>query len=97
MNKPTTTAGVLPEDVTGLLAAVVEALDVPVPSIDPADERAYHRLLEHRTADVRIALASILKFPEAGISRDAEYIRARTAAVPVTYTPFEPDRDGGAA
>lgn len=85
----------LPEPVRDLLAAVVEALTVPLPSIDQADERAFHRLLELRTTDVRTTLASILDFPDVPIDKDADSIRARIAALPVTYAVYEPAADGG--
>ncbi|OII63248.1 hypothetical protein BJP40_24920 [Streptomyces sp. CC53] len=74
-------------DVTGLLTAIVEALDMPVPSIQEADEREHYRLLERRSADVRIALAVLLRHPGSGALDDtARDIRDRTAYDPVTYT-----------
>ncbi|MEU4955113.1 hypothetical protein [Streptomyces lavendulae] len=76
-----------------LLAAIVEALDVPLPSLAYVDERRYYRLLEHRAADVRIAVGVNLAH-----SGDpwlaASEIRRRTAEEPVTYTPYEPKTDG---
>ncbi|MFF1417453.1 hypothetical protein [Streptomyces sp. NPDC058280] len=85
----------IPASVIPLLAAVADALDVPLPSIDPADERAYHHLLERRTSEVRGNLLAILAHPELGIDDDAARIQAWTAASPVTYTPWvRPTRDG---
>ncbi|WP_328740105.1 hypothetical protein OHA91_25865 [Streptomyces erythrochromogenes] len=76
-----------------LLDAVVAALDLPLPSIEAADERIYYRLLERRALAVRITLAA----NRAG-TRDprlaAAVIRTRTAEEPVSYTPFEPDKAG---
>ncbi|WP_406367233.1 hypothetical protein [Streptomyces sp. NBC_01546] len=76
-----------------LLAAIVAALDVPLPSIADTDERLYYRLLEQRACSVRILLRANLAH-----SRDpwlaASSIRRRTAEEPVTYTPFEFTRDG---
>ncbi|MGW6462196.1 hypothetical protein ACWF94_40780 [Streptomyces sp. NPDC055078] len=95
MNTQPLSAEVLSGPVADLIAAVVEALDVPLPSIADADERAYHRLLERRVTDVRVTLAVLLKYPETGVGDNAAYIRTRTAAEPVTYTPFEPRPDGG--
>lgn len=92
---PTTTVGALPAAVTDLLAAVVEALTVPLPSTEQADERAYHRLLEQRTTDVRIILATLLDYPDVPIDNDADDVRARIAATPVTYALYEPAADGG--
>lgn len=85
----------LPESVRDLLAAVVEALTVPLPSIDEGDERAYHRLLERRTTDVRIILGSIVDYPNVPIDNDADDVRARIAETPVTYALYEPQADGG--
>ncbi|MGP3685400.1 hypothetical protein ACTVZO_11930 [Streptomyces sp. IBSNAI002] len=76
-----------------LLEAIVEALSLPLPSIEEADERLYHRLLERRALAVRIIVQV-----NRTVSRDprmaADAIRTRTAEEPVTYTPFEPDEDG---
>ncbi|MGW7141145.1 hypothetical protein [Streptomyces xanthophaeus] len=77
-----------------LLAAIVEALDVPLPSLAQADERTYYLLLERRASDIRIAA-------EVNLSHTldpwmaASAIRRRTAETPVTYTPFEFKPDGG--
>ncbi|MFF9153858.1 hypothetical protein ACF1AB_16695 [Streptomyces sp. NPDC014846] len=91
-----TSLAALPPAVTDLLAAIVEALTVPLPSIDVADERAYHRLLEHRTTDVRVYVATMLDFADVDITVDAAEIRARTAVTPVTYAPYEKaEQDGG--
>jgi len=90
-----TTVGALPPAVAELLGAVVEALTVPLPSTDQADERAYHRLLEQRTTDVRIILGSIVDYPDVPIDNDAGDVRARTAETPVTYALYEPETDGG--
>lgn len=76
-----------------LLDAIVAALDLPLPSIADDDERRYYRLLERRAIAVRI----IVKTNRAA-SRDprlaADMIRTRTAEEPVTYTPWEDDKDG---
>ncbi|MEU4356401.1 hypothetical protein [Streptomyces virginiae] len=76
-----------------LLGAIVEALNLPLPSIEKADERLYYRLLERRALAVRIIIES-----NRAVTRDprlaADAIRTRTAEEPVTYTPFEPMKDG---
>ncbi|MGW5850515.1 hypothetical protein ACWFQ8_21635 [Streptomyces sp. NPDC055254] len=76
-----------------LLEAIVDALDLPLPSIEKADERLYYRLLERRALAVRIVIES-----NRAVTRDprlaADAIRIRTAEEPVTYTPFEPVKDG---
>ncbi|MET9320770.1 hypothetical protein ABZX75_11370 [Streptomyces sp. NPDC003038] len=77
-----------------LLDAIVEALNLPLPSILQADERLYYGLLERRALAVRITLQA-----NRTVSRDprlaAAAIRTRTAEEPVTYTPYEFDKDGG--
>ncbi|MGW7108802.1 hypothetical protein ACWGHU_21855 [Streptomyces xanthophaeus] len=76
-----------------LLAAIVQALDLPLPSITEADERLYYRLLERRALAVRIIIES-----NRAVSRDprlaADAIRTRTAEEPVTYTPYEDEKNG---
>ncbi|MEH0584481.1 hypothetical protein QA942_10360 [Streptomyces sp. B21-106] len=91
---PTTTVGALPGAVSDLLTAVIEALTVPLPALDDRAERAYHRLLERRTSDVRIILASILDYPDVPIDNDPAAVRTRTADTPVAYALYE-DTDGG--
>ncbi|MFF9341621.1 hypothetical protein ACF1CG_18000 [Streptomyces sp. NPDC014773] len=88
----------LPADVAELLTAVVEALDLPIPSIESADERKHYRLLEDRTMHTRVALQSLLRHRDhPDLADDAAYIRRCTAEYPVTYAPFISSRaDGGA-
>ncbi|MEU9236841.1 hypothetical protein [Streptomyces subrutilus] len=77
-----------------LLDAIVDALNLPLPSITVADERLYYRLLERRALAVRIVIES-----NRAASRDPRYaadaIRTRTAEEPVTYTLWEDEKDGG--
>ncbi|WP_329101965.1 hypothetical protein [Streptomyces sp. NBC_01439] len=77
-----------------LLEAIVEALDLPLPSIEVADERLYYRLLERRALAVRIIIES-----NRAVTRDprraADAIRTRTAEEPITYTPFKEEKNGG--
>ncbi|MFF4011448.1 hypothetical protein [Streptomyces sp. NPDC001717] len=76
-----------------LLHAIVDALHLPLPSIEVADERLYYRLLERRALAVRIIIES-----NRAVTRDprlaADAIRTRTAEEPVTYTPFKFDKNG---
>lgn len=78
-----------------LLDAIVAALDLPLPSIEAADERTYYRLLERRALAVRIIIES-----NRAVTRDprlaADAIRTRTAEEPVTYTPFKDEKNGEA-
>ncbi|MFE2547698.1 hypothetical protein ACFXGI_03980 [Streptomyces sp. NPDC059355] len=77
-----------------LLDAIVEALNVPLPSIADADERLYYRLLARRALAVRIVIAT-----NRVVSRDpqlaADAIRVQTAEDPVTYALFKAAKDGG--
>lgn len=76
-----------------LLAAVVAALDVPLPSIADADERLYYRLMERRMSDLRVVLAAMLAHG-GDPWENASEIRRRTAEEPVLYIPFEFAHDG---
>ncbi|MGC9536551.1 hypothetical protein [Streptomyces sp. UG1] len=89
------TPGALPTPVQDLLAAVSEALDLPLPSIDDADERAHYALLQQRASYVRIQLATLTDYPDVDMSGDADQIRAQIADMPVTYKVFEHEADGG--
>ncbi|MFG2872924.1 hypothetical protein [Streptomyces sp. NPDC048338] len=92
MSRPADLSG----DVTGLLTAIVEALDMPMPSIHEDDEREHYRLLERRSSDVRIALSVLLRFPGSGALDDTiQDLRDRTKRNPVTYTPFASEEHGG--
>ena len=87
----------LPADVADLLAAVAEALDIPIPSIETADECKHYRLLEDRTMHTRVALQSLLRHRDhPDLADDAAYIRRCTAEYPVTYAPFRSSEAGGA-
>lgn len=77
--------------VRDLLAAVVDALDVPLPGLGDGDERAFNRLMERRRSLVHSTLASILRHPTGGITpSDAEHLRAGVESQPITYTPWDP-------
>ena len=83
----------LPGEVTSLVAAIVETLDIPLPSVGDVDERKHYRVLEHRVSDVVIALSSLLKYPSVGALEDiTAYIREWATRYPVTYTPFHSSR-----
>ncbi|MFF5975726.1 hypothetical protein ACFY7C_29880 [Streptomyces sp. NPDC012769] len=80
--------------VMDLVAAIVEALDVPLPSLAPADEHTHYRLLDNRTAGLRATLTGVLKHP-GPLDDTADIIRRQMAELPVTYTPFTFDEQGG--
>ncbi|MGV9707491.1 hypothetical protein [Streptomyces sp. NPDC003483] len=79
----------LPPVVTDLLAAIGEALDVPLPSTEVHDERAANRLLGLRAAHVRHYLESLASHPDVSLHRDATDLRTYIADTPVTYTTWE--------
>jgi hypothetical protein len=83
----------LPVDVAGLLAAIRDSLDVPLPGLDPADERAYQALLLIRADRARIIAESVLDGSDLPSATDN--LRRWTAETPITYVPFEPDGGGG--
>ncbi|MFJ3637949.1 hypothetical protein [Streptomyces sp. NPDC090112] len=76
-----------------LLDAIVAALNLPLPSIEVADERLHYRLLVRRALAVRIIIEA-----NRAVTRDprlaADAIRTRTAEEPVTYTPFKGETNG---
>jgi hypothetical protein len=81
----------LPAPVVALLRAVHDALDLPLPGLTDADERAYARLLAQRARDARVILAGVIDDGhEAGGA--AVSLRAWVDRVPVTYTPWTDER-----
>jgi hypothetical protein len=97
-DSPTGAASTLSSDVLDLLAAIRDAVDVPLPSIDPAAESAYHRLMFKRLGELHSSLKVSLSAKWADDFdpvAEAAYIRKRTAAAAVTYTLWERPADGG--
>ena len=81
-------------DVRQLLAAIRNALDVPIPAVfDTANERAYTRLLASRGAYVCGVLQGAVAGEPVRVASMAETLRGVDAHVPVTYTPYQ--RSGG--
>lgn len=77
------TTHTLPEPVRDLLAAVLEAIDLPHPATVGGSE-AHDRLLSIRVVHARIALHSILDDgPDMGPAWNAQYLRERLAEHPV--------------
>jgi hypothetical protein len=80
---PASTAGALPPVVTDLLAAVLEAIDLPAPATFGGSE-AHDRLLATRALHARIALRNVLDDgPDLGPAWNAQYLRKRLAEHPV--------------
>ncbi|MFB7938992.1 hypothetical protein [Streptomyces sp. NPDC056049] len=83
----------LPGEVTSLVAAIVEALDLPLPSVEDADEAKHYRVLEKRAEDVIVGLSMLLKFAsEMPVAEATVYVRDWTKRHPITYTPFRSDQ-----
>ncbi|GAA2407430.1 hypothetical protein GCM10010420_39410 [Streptomyces glaucosporus] len=78
------TAHEIPAPMRALLAAVLEAIDLPYPATVGDSER-YHDVLERRVAHVAIALRGVLHDrPLMGSEWEAEYLRERLAEHPPT-------------
>lgn len=91
-------AATLSSDVLDLLAAIRDALDVPLSALTDADERAYQAVMRRRLSEVHIVLDVALDPQWIGTldpAREAAYIRARTADTQITYTVWERPTDGG--
>ncbi|MFI0230795.1 hypothetical protein [Streptomyces sp. NPDC017086] len=91
MNALPVRAGSLPEAAVALLRALHDALDLPLPGLTDADERAYHLLLHDRASRARIILECVL-VNDHDLGPAAERLTAWTAEGPVTYTPWTDDR-----
>lgn len=79
-------------DVHDLLAAISDALNLPLPSNDPADERACERLTSLRSARARIVAQSVLDGSD--LPNATDHLRRWTAETPITYTPWTPAEKG---
>lgn len=93
--KDTRAAGesTLPSAVLDLLAVIRDLADVPLPSLDDADERAWHTLMMRRLGDLHVALDVALdpKWGAFDAADTAKVLRQRLNATPVTYAAY----DGG--
>ncbi|KOG73535.1 hypothetical protein [Streptomyces sp. NPDC004658] len=72
----------IPEPVRVLLAAVLEAIDLPHPATFGGSE-AHNRLLSDRVVHARIALRSVLDGDPATVEWTASYLRERLAKHPI--------------
>jgi hypothetical protein len=83
---PATTAGALPPALTQLLAAIRDALDVPLAD-RPVDDAVRAELLTRRASDTRVVVELLLQHGD--IARSAERLREWTAEHPVTYPTWQ--------
>ncbi|OPG03048.1 hypothetical protein B1R27_29965 [Streptomyces sp. GKU 895] len=91
---PTTTVGALPPAVTQLLAAVRDALDVPLAD-RPVDDAVRAELLTRRAADTRVVLELLLQHGD--VARSTERLREWAAEHPVTYATWQARTEQAAA
>ncbi|MFI5977965.1 hypothetical protein [Streptomyces sp. NPDC051452] len=87
MSESTVRLASLPEPVVALLRAVHDALDLPLPGLTDADERAYARLLDRRVMEARVSLACVL-LDGHKVGGAAARLRDMVKLGPVTYTPW---------
>lgn len=78
-------------DVRALLAAVVEALDVPLAD-RPEDDATRERLLSKRASDVRIIADSVLQGHP--LQECAAQLARWTAESPVTFRSWQDRKEG---
>lgn len=83
---PTLAVGALPRPVSDLLAAIRDALDVPLAD-RPVDDAARAELLTRRASDTRVVVELLLTHGD--IARSAERLREWTAEHPVTYPTWQ--------
>ncbi|MFI0187836.1 hypothetical protein ACH4PW_09780 [Streptomyces sp. NPDC017082] len=88
---PVVRVGSLPGAAVVLLRALHDALDLPLPGLTDADERAYHVLLHERASQARVILECVLVNGH-DLGPAAERLTAWTAEQPVTYTPWTDNR-----
>lgn len=77
----------LPDDVRDLLAAIQDALDVPLPDDWSGDLHRYEALLSSRVGDVRDVVGSALNGAAPG--DEARLLRRWTESKPLTYAPYQ--------
>ncbi|UXY28557.1 hypothetical protein [Streptomyces sp. HUAS TT20] len=86
---PSTQLGALPPAAVNLLAALVEALDIPHPAC-MGGQAEHDRILNERVMYARLALRSVLAGNTLGIEWDTNYLRERLAEhPPTTYVTHE--------
>lgn len=83
---PTLAVGALPAAVTDLLAAIRDALDVPLAD-RPLDDQQRAELLTRRAADTRVVVELLLTHGD--ITRSTARLREWTAEHPVTYPTWQ--------
>ena len=70
-------------DARALLAAVLEALDIPLPATE-GDVELYDQILIERVGHAATSLRAAVHNPAADYGWEADYLRARLAEIPAT-------------
>jgi hypothetical protein len=83
---PTLAVGALPPAITDLLAAIRDALDVPLAD-RPVDDQARAELLTRRASDTRVVVELLLTHGD--IAHSVIRLREWTAEHPVTYPTWQ--------
>jgi hypothetical protein len=97
LREPSITPGAIPPAVTNLLAAIVEALDVPLAD-QPGDDTTAAALMRQRANEARIIAASVLRdLDPRNIEGAAQQLRGWTAECPVTYRSWQQRTEQAAA
>jgi len=91
---PTTAVGALPPAVTQLLAAIRDALDVPLAD-RPVGDSVRAELLTRRASDTRVIVELLLR--HGGVEHHTARLREWTAEHPVTYPTWQARAEQAAA
>lgn len=89
-----TSVGALPPAVTQLLAAIRDALDVPLAD-RPVDDAIRAELLTRRAADTRVIVELLLQ--HGGVEHHTARLREWTSEHPVSYTTWQARTEQAAA
>ncbi|MBN3928937.1 hypothetical protein IQ279_04660 [Streptomyces verrucosisporus] len=84
----------IPTPVRELLAAVLEAIDLPMPDITETDERRAAAVQRDRTRVAAIVTRGVLERGH-DPGHGAAYLRRRVAEVPADYCPWTGPQQGG--
>lgn len=84
----------IPDPVRELLAALVDAVDLPLPDITDADERRAGNILRDRARSAVVVARGVLEDGH-DPARAAAYLRQRTAETPANYRPWRDPQNGG--
>ncbi|MCC3652714.1 hypothetical protein LIX60_14835 [Streptomyces sp. S07_1.15] len=84
----------IPAPVRELLAALADAVDLPLPDITDADERRAGYVLRDRARSAVVVARTVLDNGH-DPAHAAAYLRRRTAETPADYQPWRGPLNGG--